>query len=371
MNRLRTLLFGMLPMIVGTAVAGANGGGDYWIADSHACPQSRLTGGPRCSLRFAYVPANGSSRPVSKQILLSSLCPGRPLLIAVHGSFVDERYFLKQNRLVTRWVRHALPNNPPTIIFYRWPSEEGPIVLPQINAAVLGRMAGFNGLYLARLIADLPAGIPVTVMGHSHGSRIAAAALHFLGGGRVQGYVLPANCRRQHRLRAVLMAAAIDHHWLNPGQRYGRALCSAEKLLILTNHRDIVLHFYPYRKLFSGRALGATGLLRSDRYRLGARNSRVLELDVTRQIGRGHLLPRYTEHPEIAAAIAPLLSFAPSGTSQQFGRPALGRRKTLRPADQQQRQQSGRPLSDRKRRRADQPQSVGNGAFPLLVPPAK
>lgn len=308
---------------------------DYWIASSTRCPQSWLTGGPSHELQFAHVGSDGCPRPVSKRALLSALKPGRPVLIAIHGSFVGARYFAEQSSRVSTWIRQAMPNNAPTIIFYRWPSEEGPILLPQINAAVLGRMAGFNGLYLARLVDDLPGGVPVTLLGHSHGSRIAAAALHLLGGGTVQGY--RAHCRRRRRLRAVLLAAAIDHHWLNPGQRYGRALCAAEKLLYLKNRRDIVLHFYLYRKPFSRRSLGSAGLSRSDRYRLGSWNSKVFELDVTRSIGRGHLITRYTKHPEIAAAIRPFLSFTPPTQPQKFGRPPLRRREILRLSDQNQR----------------------------------
>jgi hypothetical protein len=86
--------------------------------------------------------------------------------------------------------------------------------------------------------------------------------MHLLGGGRVEGRTL---CRKPkyhgHRLRAVLAAAAVDHHWLNPGKRYDRALCPLEALVNLRNRLDPALWIYPLRRPFGHLALSHSGFL--------------------------------------------------------------------------------------------------------------
>ncbi len=93
-------------------------------------------------------------------------------------------------------------------------------------------------------------------MGHSHGARMTAAALHLLAGGEVDDTHLTYLPPPEQRIRAVLVAGALDHHWMDPGQRYGMALCRTECLLYMRNDHDIVLSIYPMRRLFSRRALG-------------------------------------------------------------------------------------------------------------------
>ena len=82
---------------------------------------------------------------------------------------------------------------------------------------------------------------------------MVAAALHVLGGGEVDNVRLTWPAPPDLRVRGVLLAGALDHHWLDPGQRFGMALCRTECLLVLRNDHDIVLTFYPLRKPFSKR----------------------------------------------------------------------------------------------------------------------
>lgn len=121
---------------------------------------------------------------------------------------------------------------PLNFIYFTWPSE-GPFSLvpnnpfstaiPCLDFGVLGRRAELNGFYLADLIGSLPGPTTVSLIGHSLGARTIATGLHLLGGGTVHGKARwnPADCG--HRIRVVLAAAAIEHDWLNPGDRYGCA----------------------------------------------------------------------------------------------------------------------------------------------------
>ena len=100
-----------------------------------------------------------------------------------------------------------------------------------------------------------------------------------------------------------MFAAAVDHDWLNPGERYDRALCSAECLLNVRNALDPALLLYPARRPLSSRALGQSGFTSKDRTRLGGWSARVRDLDVTNLIGHGHFWPDYYSRPEIARSI--------------------------------------------------------------------
>ena len=209
-----------------------------------------------------------------------------------------------------RWLRCAAPSRAMNVLFFTWPSG-GPITYePHLDVALLGMRASFNGVYLGDLVARIPPGHPICIIGHSHGARMTAAALHLLAGGEVDGTHLTNFPPADQRIRAVLVAGALDHQWLDPGQRFGLALCRTESLLYLRNDHDIVLSFYPLRKIVvTRRALGESGLTRRDRERLGYLNSKIVELDVTRIVQAGHVWRHYYTHPELASAIEPFVYF--------------------------------------------------------------
>jgi len=261
----------------------------------------------------------------------ASLAPGTPVCFVVHGSFTDWNSMFTDCVPLFSWIRSAAPSRAMNVVFYTWPSA-GPLTYePHIDVAVLGKRASFNGVYLGDLIARVPPGHPICIIGHSHGARMTAAALHLLGGGEVEGTHLTNFPPPDQRIRAVLVAGALDHHWMDPGQRFGLALCRTECLMYLRNDHDIVLTFYPLRKIFSRRALGESGLTRRDHERLGYLNSKVVELDVTNMVQLGHVWNHYYTHPELASAIEPFVYFddgprfvpptAPASVSTENGMP--------------------------------------------------
>ena len=186
-------------------------------------------------------------------------------------------------------------------------------MVPNVDFAILGRRSEVNGFYLADLIGALPPENPVSLVGHSLGARAIASGLHLLGGGAIQNQVRwnPADCG--NRLRVVLAAAAIDHDWLNPGERYGCALQRAECLLSLRNECDLALSLYPLRRPFSSRSLARAGFTRKDQRRLGEHVCQVSEFNVTPLLRTHHTWPYYIRRSEIAAAIAPYVFFESLG----------------------------------------------------------
>ncbi len=276
----------------------------YWIVGSQSSPQDFDESGPVfCPLVTRYHHCVGF-RQAEMQELIQSLQPGVPVCIFSHGSFVSWQDVLVESRETWKWLHHACPDQPVQMIHFSWPSDR-PIFSPVIQLDVnrLGRRAARNGFYMASLMQQIPSECPICLIGHSHGTRVIASALHLTAGGTVEGYTLAAGQFSQHRLRAVFAASAMDHKWLNPGERYGRALCPVECVLNLKNSCDPALFIYPLRRPFSCGALGYTGITRSDRRNLGPGGCKIKDLDLTEEIGIGHYWPNYFQRPWLARAI--------------------------------------------------------------------
>ncbi len=305
----------------------------YWIASSRRLPQQPS----ECRawhLDYFQQTHDGSVQATSLSTLVAQMVPGAPICIFIHGSFVDVEWHRREARATYPWIRCAAPHLPLNVIFYTWPSDAQRTYIPQVDVNQRGRWAANNAFYLADLIAQLPPGTPVCLVGHSHGCRSVAATLHLIGGGSIANYSYPSTSGLQRRYRAVLAAAAIDRHWLNPGERYGCALFPTEGLVNLVNRTDWALHFYPLRQFFSRKALATTGFTRTDRLRLGDLNPKAFDLDVTALIGCGHYWPNYIEHPELAAALVPYVYFPECWSNPVMGRSAEGGPPTAGPQAQ-------------------------------------
>lgn len=295
---------------------------NFWIISSRSCPLgTRVLDGTG----FDYLRYDQDGNPAwgDEEQFHASLQPDAPVCVSVHGSFVDWNELANDGFRTAKWLREGSPGRPLNVVLFSWKSTgpftvaASPLIfsaLPQIDTELLGRRSAFIGLYLGRLIADLPAGHAVTLFGHSHGCRTVSSALHVLGGGQVQGYVLADRPKHKRRMRAIFAAAAIDHHWLNPDQRYGRAIDVAEMIINLRNHRDTVLRIYPLRHPLSNKALANIGFTRADRVMMGRRSDRVIEFDVSGVVGSGHGWPHYYTRPEIARTVAEHVYFLPTGS---------------------------------------------------------
>ena len=283
---------------------------DYWIVTNRSCP---LQGETLQCCRFDYWNVNldaaapSSLAPFERKPqaeFQQSLVPGVPVCIVVHGSYVDWNSVRHDSLPLFRWIRGAESGRPLQVIFYSWPSE--PLTyLPHIDFNVLGHRAGLNGFYLSQLLMQIPPDSPVCLLGHSQGTRVISSFLHLQGGGVVEGRYLPDSFKSPHELRAVFTAAAIDHDWLNPGQRYGAALSRVNGLLNLKNCQDWALSFYHFRKVGGDFALAVSGFTPQDYRQMGTLSCRVRELNVAPIVGGDHTWPGYYQRPELAEAMVP------------------------------------------------------------------
>jgi hypothetical protein len=288
------------------AVIPAAADATYWIVSSRHASQHRLQRSPY-GLAYARRQPDGTLVASDAAALQAELTPGVPVCILVHGSFVDWNWHVQDTGAAYAWIRNAAPDRPLHVIFFTWASGGPYTHCFPIDVNVRGERAEYNGFHLAQLIAQLPAGSPVCVIGHSHGARVAVSAMHLAGGGVVQDLVFTGNVG-DRPIRSVLAAAAVDHHWLNPGSRYDRALCRGDVLNLL-NRCDLALQFYPLTRPFSRPSLANVGFTDGDRERLGWLAVRAGEIDVTELVGRHHNWPHYHDAPAIAAVIAPFVYF--------------------------------------------------------------
>lgn len=286
---------------------------DYWIVSSRHCNGNGANTG---CLNYFHRTSERDMRDVGREAFMASLRPDLPVCFVVHGSYNWWRDVVKESRSIQKWIRSGAPELPVQIVFFTWPSDGNmPFVFP-VDIALLGRKASKHSLYLANLIGSLPPEQPVCILGHSHGARAAAAALHVLGGGAVEdGQRLPPGYSTPQHLRAVFVAAAIDQSWLNPGNRYGQALWPPERILLMRNSRDTTLAVYPYRKFGGEKAMGKDGLALQDRFQMDQLGRKIVELDAAQFAQTNHSFADYHQHPELAAAIVPYVYFRDDAVS--------------------------------------------------------
>ena len=114
----------------------------------------------------------------------------------------------------------------------------------------------------------------------------------------------------------MLIGAAMSNGWLLPGQPHGRALSQAERMLILFNPADFVLHFYP--KLW-GRggpeALGATGMALPAR--LGPDRQKVKQVNVRSQLNRRHGWDYIADSQQIMSMVRRELVLRPAEANEK------------------------------------------------------
>ncbi len=324
------------PAAIGTAQAP-----HYWIVSSRCDVQHRrelhLDDG---DLDVYQRTPDGQLSQTNLATLQSQLIPGIPVLMCVHGSFVTWEDECLESHAAYQWVRHACPELPIQVIFFTWPSHGMITGLLPTDVAIRGKQAEFNGFHVARLLNCVPESCPVSFIGHSLGCRVILSTLHLAGGGEVQGYAFP-GAMTAHRYRAVFAAAAVDHHWMNPHDRYGCALPRAECIVNLRNRKDFALAFYPLHRPFAGRALARSGLTRRDTRKLGPLSDKLINVDVTEIEGHNHLWPGYFQSPEIAAAIAPVIYYPE--TNQPLGTPPVYEMPAAPPVEQMEYQQAPLP----------------------------
>ena len=288
---------------------------DYWIISTRRCLQLGGYQTQRQCLEYFHRGAHSTPQtPHGLQLrredeFLASVNPDVPVCIIVHGSLIGWQDLLDESSATYRWLRQAAPDQPLQVVFFTWPSDRPLSALAPLDMTILGEQSSFNSLYLGHVLGKLPPATRVSLIGHSHGARIVTSTLHLLAGGEIHGQRLPPPPQGYPRVRVVLAAAAIDHHWLQPGERYGRALEPLEGLLNLRNSQDFALTLYPLRRPFGVESLGRRGFRTQDRTAFAPFLKKIRELEIAPLLGPGHTWPHYYGNPQIAQAVTPYVYY--------------------------------------------------------------
>ncbi|MCA9096790.1 MAG: alpha/beta hydrolase [Planctomycetaceae bacterium] len=285
--------------------------GDHWIVSARRCDETQLVTGCRDCLEFFYGTGQTPLQRATWDEFFNTLQPTVPVSFFIHGSFINWQGAVIEAHQTARWIRSAAPTAPVRVVYFTWPSDVNiPYLLP-IDVNILGQRSSNYGFHLAHLVGQLKREQPVTLVGHSHGARLAAATMHLLGGGTIDGDRLPAEMVGDRKIRMVLASAAVDRNWLNPGELYGRALALPESVLNLRNSSDYALNAYPLTKPFGVDSIGLTGPKPQDRMQLGKWNSKLVDVEVAPILGTTHTWPNYYSEPSLARAMAPYVFHQP------------------------------------------------------------
>ncbi|MBI5761100.1 MAG: hypothetical protein HZA46_21460 [Planctomycetales bacterium] len=288
----------------------------YWVVSSRRNYNQEGAWRLNPSLSYYFSPGNQSLKSADEGTFSSAINNGAPTCVVVFGSYNGWEDAFAETRPISRWLRSAAPDQRLNIVFFTWPSDGmAPFLFPA-EIAVLGRRSSYQGVFLAELLAHVPQTQPLCLIGHSHGARTVSSAVHLMAGGEIENNVrLAAPASIPPACRVVLLVAAIDHHWLNPGQRYGMALPRIERMLSLRNSLDTALGLYTIRKPGATSALGGPGLTWNDRTQLGPESAKIVERDISRYTGAGHSWQDIHPHRDLAAAVSPYVFFLDDQTA--------------------------------------------------------
>jgi len=283
----------------------------FWIVSTRDCPQE-MGSDPWPKLRITHFNESGKLVEVPAEMLFAQTI-GRPVLIQVQGSLTTPDIALGGLMWTHSWLEghRCLPPDV-VVIAFDWPSQR--IYRNQIHDInEKGRRAFVAAYHLARFVQQFPPSSRICLLGQSYGGRVVPGALHLLGGGSLNSQSrdpqvgLPA-ARPDLQLHGVIIAGASDRTWLDPGQRFDKALSAATGFLNLFNRRDESLILYPLLvRSNHHRALGRLGLSNRDYEKLGLTAERYEEHDIHDILHAEHSLLDAVASPKVGRWIAPYI----------------------------------------------------------------
>ncbi|NLY00765.1 MAG: alpha/beta hydrolase [Rhodopirellula sp.] len=240
--------------------------------------------------------------PVPAEDFFACDSPQTPTIVLVHGNRVERHEAVAEGLRVYEILKGLAGGAPFRLVVWSWPADQirGPLRDVRLKAA----RTDAQGHYLASVLNRLHPDVPLTLIGYSFGSRLVTGSLELLAGGSVAGRSL--SDRRdtpQRRIRAILIAAALDSHWLSPGQYHGQALSQVERALVTVNSADPVLkRYHLISRCSNPQALGWSGP--TGGACLGGWAEKLDVVDVTCVVGAQHSFFPYLYAPAVMSRLA-------------------------------------------------------------------
>lgn len=174
----------------------------------------------------------------------STLAPGQPVLIYIHGNQTDTQEAIWHGLQTLR----CLPAMPQArLVVFDWPAQRiSPLLRVEFGTKAV--YADYQGFYLAQLLSQMSGETPILLVGHSFGSRTALSALHLMSGGSYAGRTLDLESTAKPvelDLTVVLVAAATNYTDFVPNGVFSQAPKMAKQIRVVKNQLDPALKFYP------------------------------------------------------------------------------------------------------------------------------
>jgi hypothetical protein len=275
-----------------------------WLVDTRGAgcgnPQSRIGG-----IQFSVRMPDGTWAASDLASFIASDDPHVPTVVWVHGNRYSPHDAQHEGWQTYKVLgRNAKSTPAMRFVIFSWPSgrlKGGALEDARIKAA----RTPANSYYLAWLVNQMDPRVPVSYVGFSYGARVITGGLHLLSGGMLNNRVLDSRVQIEHRpQRAVLVAAAIDNHWLMPGHAHGNAVSQLDQLTNIYNSCDKALKRYRwlYCRKSDAQALGYCGIAGVGR--LGVESVKICQLDACGYVGKEHTWMNYVHNCSLMARMA-------------------------------------------------------------------
>lgn len=279
---------------------------ELWVISSRCAPKCQ--GLDEGFARLSYSRYDASRCRFTTESLESFLAAQAniPTILYAHGNSLDAEAALE-----SCWkVYHRLTDcpGPKLMVMWSWPAEMvykrpliRPVKLARENIRTKYVYAEHQGYYIAKLTSLMSTAQPLTLSGHSFGGVAVICGLHYLGGGQLNGRTFSEGYAAvRPNLRASIISGAMDCDHLYPGHRYESALVAVEKLHTTFNTNDATLRRWPTLSFRGQEAVGYTGICAA---RLGENEHKLIQQNMTPEVGRSHYLKPHLASDRMVATI--------------------------------------------------------------------
>ncbi len=272
-----------------------------WMISTRSAPRGAATDPADPRIRFWQLADNAWAVSDRKAFFAAGRA-AVPTVFVIHGNQASSNDAVQIGCSVRRLLECTNPDRPFRLVIWSWPGER---VCRGIrdDVQLKAHYSDIQAFYVAECLREVPADEPVTLIGYSFGARVITGALEMLGGGRVGRYQLTgAVVPHKAPWRAVLIAAALDAHWLSPGRRNGRAPGQLERMLVTSNPVDRVMRLYPH--MYGRRGPEALGYCASGFWLTPEQQGTLQRLNVSNAVGRQHGWWHYWRSGALRAMLA-------------------------------------------------------------------
>ena len=229
----------------------------------------------------------GRMSPSSMEDYLTSLSQSPAVVLYAHGNRLKSAEAIRRGLTVYRRTRALRTNAPIDWVIWSWPSQQESILAK--DARIKASRADTQGLYMAWVLRHhAEIGVPTAMIGYSFGGRVITGALHAAAGGTLAGRLLDGQGVTGMQINTGLVAPAIEDDWMHDCGYHSEATKNLNRLVLLYNHRDVVLkRYWLINRVRGEMALGFSGP-KSFAARIDGTPLPVLSRDCAPTVGRHH-----------------------------------------------------------------------------------